>query len=140
MNSILPSKQAESLCHDLMESFDDMPKMKRLFSDGCGKQFGILVCTDGTVYSAYSGAHDPFFDGMGFVGSLYDMKGFKKLEEEYDPLIKNEADIEKRKALSQECWGKIIDLYSFHCFDGQVRKLRDIYPNAPSGTGGCCSP
>ncbi len=140
MNSILPSKQAESLCHELMKGFDDMPKMQKLLTDGAGKQFGILVCTDGTVYSAYSGADDEFFDDMGFVDPLYDLKGFQKIEDEYDPRIKKESDQEKRKSLSQECWEKIIDLYSFHCFDGRIRNLRDVFPNAPSGTGDCCAP
>ncbi|MBR6332309.1 MAG: hypothetical protein IKR78_04175, partial [Dehalococcoidales bacterium] len=60
MNNVLPCKQAESLCNDLMKSFDAMPKMQKLQSDSAGKQFGILICTDGTVYSAYSGAYDTF--------------------------------------------------------------------------------
>ncbi|MBR6331637.1 MAG: RluA family pseudouridine synthase, partial [Dehalococcoidales bacterium] len=79
-------------------------------------------------------------DGMDFVDPLYDLDGFRKLEKEYDPLIKKEPDPEKRKAISQECWDKIIGLYSFHCFDGQLRYLRDVFPNAPSGTGDCCAP
>lgn len=101
---------------------------------------GILLCTDGTVYKAVSGKFEKALQEGGFVDPAYSVEEYTQVLEKYDLLIK--AD--KRKLingdLSRECWEKLKTLYTFHCADGSVRSLSEIFPAAPSGTGDCCAP
>ena len=48
----------------------------------------------------------------------------------------------RRSALTSESLEKVHELYSFYCFDGKLRSLKQICRNQlpPTGTGDCCAP
>ena len=48
----------------------------------------------------------------------------------------------RRSALTSESLEKVHELYSFYCFDGKNRPLKQICKNRlpPTGTGDCCAP
>lgn len=98
---------------------------------------GILVCTDGTVYKAFSGLLEGQYEHEGFVPPVFPVKEMEDLLALHDGIIKTSND--PREA-SRTCWNKVQKLYSFHCHDGLTRTLDAIFPNAPSGTGDCCAP
>ena len=62
-----------------------------------------------------------------------------------DVLKKNELK-KQREKLTTESLAKVHDLYSFHCFDGKVKSLKEISAVTnrgklpPTGTGDCCAP
>lgn len=47
-----------------------------------------------------------------------------------------------RSTLTSESLEKVHELYSFYCFDGKIRSLKQICKNQlpPTGTGDCCAP
>lgn len=139
MNNILPLSPAKELCLQMMEEFDNSDFSKRLFEKDCGRMFGILTCTDGTVYKAFSGQLFNSYEYEGFVPPCFDISKTDKLLKEYDLKIKN-ASKEEQKILSKECWEKLCSLYEFHTFDNSVVRLSDITLNVPAGTGDCCAP
>jgi len=100
----------------MMKEFDSMDDYKALLLPGCGKHFGALVCTDGTVYKAFSGQLFGSYHHPSFVG----------------PCIDDAA-----LALASKSAEELHSHYRFYCFDGAVRGL---YDNAPTGTGDCCEP
>lgn len=48
----------------------------------------------------------------------------------------------RRSALTSESLEKVHELYSFYCFDGKLRSLKQICKKQlpPTGTGDCCAP
>ena len=137
MNAILPQDKAMNLCLKMMDMFDDCALGEKLRQKGHGRMFGVLVCTDGTSYRAFSGELEGRLRYPGFIPPVFDIEKYTEILNEYDELIKNS---DTPKELSRECWNKLKKLYNFVCFDGMERNLEDIFPSAPSGTGDCCAP
>ncbi len=137
MRSILPEEKAKALCLKFMDELDQSPLGEALRQKGHGRMFGILVCTDGTVYKAFSGELEGMLEVEGFVPPVFDTNEFKAITAEYDSLIKSS---DNPRQLSRECWNKLKLLYGFNCFDGTKRNINDIFSSAPSGTGDCCAP
>lgn len=162
MNHILPTEPARSLCLEMIKNIrstgyldydgERLIKEESLFNNEIGGlMLGILTTTDGTVYKAFSGIIDKRFELKPFVPQLFDSTLYQETIKDLDLQIHQVTKeiekkpskelIEKRKALSNECWKKIAHLYHFHCADGKVRGFEDtigIY--CPSGSGDCCAP
>lgn len=139
MNCILPAQKAEKLCLKWQEELDSSELGKSLMLPSCGRMLGILVCTDGTVYKAFSGLLNGKNTVPGFVPPCYDTNSVSALLSEYNTLVKN-SDSSTASSLSRECFEKLKTMYVFHCFDGSVRSLASVFPSAPAGTGDCCAP
>ena len=137
MTNILPLEPARTLCLALASKLDSSPLGEALKQPGHGRMLGILVCTDGTVYKAFSGLLEGQYEHEGFVPPVFPVKEMEDLLALHDGIIKTSND--PREA-SRTCWNKVQKLYSFHCYDGLIRTLDMIFPNAPSGTGDCCAP
>lgn len=137
MTNILPLEPARTLCLELASKLDSSPLGEALKQPGHGRMLGILVCTDGTVYKAFSGLLEGQYEHEGFVPPVFPVKEMEDLLALHDGIIKTSND--PREA-SRTCWNKVQKLYSFHCYDGLIRTLDMIFPNAPSGTGDCCAP
>ena len=137
MNAVLPAAPAASRCLDLMAELDGGPYHAELMENGHGRMFGVLVCTDGTVLRAFSGTWDGRYEVPGFVPPAFDVEEYRQVLGKYDYMIKSVPD---HRALSRGCWEELRSLYRFHCFDGSIRTLSDVFPDAPSGTGDCCAP
>ena len=136
MNPVLPLEPARSYCLSLMDDLDSSRLGEVLRQPGKGRMLGILVCTDGSVFKAYSG--EPDIEGLdGFVPPVFDVPSYNRILSSYDALIKTSSD---HRLISRQCWEKLKSLYRFNCFDGLVHSLDDVFPNAPSGTGDCCAP
>lgn len=136
MTNILPLEPARTLCLELASKLDSSPLGEALKQPGHGRMLGILVCTDGTVYKAFSGLLEGQYEHEGFVPPVFPVKEMEDLLALHDGIIKTSND--PREA-SRTCWNKVQKLYSFHCYDGLIRTLDMIFPNAPSGTGDCCA-
>ena len=137
MNPILPEDDARTECLKLMEELDSSPLGRMLKTSGHGRMFGVLVCTDGTVLRAFSGELEGELLVPLFVPPVFDVDSYRAVLYSYDRLIKNSSD---HRTLSRKCWQDLMKLYRFHCFDGSVYTLYDVFPDAPSGTGDCCAP
>lgn len=137
MTNILPLEPARTLCLELASKLDSSPLGEALKQPGHGRMLGILVCTDGTVYKAFSGLLEGQYEHEGFVPPVFPVKEMEDLLALNDGIIKTSND--SREA-SRTCWNEVQKLYSFHCHDGLTRTLDAIFPNAPSGTGDCCAP
>ena len=137
MTNILPLEPARTLCLELASKLDSSPLGEALKQPGHGRMLGILVCTDGTVYKAFSGLLEGQYEHEGFVPPVFPVKEMEDLLALHDGIIKTSND--PREA-SRTCWNKVQKLYSFHCYDGLTCTLDAIFPNAPSGTGDCCAP
>lgn len=120
-----------------MRELDTKPPGKFLMQTDRGRMFGILVCSDGTVYKAYSGEPEGPLTAEGFVPPVFDIEKYRFILSVYDRKIKSS---DKSRELSRECWEALKSLYVFHCYDGLSRDLQSVFPNAPSGTGDCCAP
>lgn len=138
MNPILPTEIAKAHCLELMSELDTSALGKELMKPGHGLMFGVLVCTDGTVYKAFSGELEGSYVAPGFVPPAFNVSEMEGLLTKIDSQIKGATG--DTKAISQKAWKEVQSLYHFHCFDGSVVCLSDIFPNAPSGTGDCCAP
>lgn len=138
MTTILPQDPARDLCIKLMDELDSTDLGKALMKEGHGRMFGILTCTDGTVYKAFSGELEGSFTSDGFVPPVFDTRAMQETLDYYDKLIKNAK--EDTRQISQKAWGEIKDLYVFSCHDGIKRHLPAIFSKAPAGTGDCCAP
>lgn len=123
MNAVLPLNPAKDLCLDWMKSLETGGPEE-------GSMLGILVCTDGTVFRAFSGLHASLMGKDGYVPPCFDPVKYNEISS----LSTSDA------AFSKQLWQKLLDLYEFHCFDGKTVRLKDIFPDAPSGTGDCCAP
>lgn len=137
MTNILPLEPARTLCLELASKLDFSQLGKALKQPGHGRMLGILVCTDGTVYKAFSGLLEGQYEHEGFVPPVFPAKEMEDLLALHDGIIKTSND---PMEASRTCWNKVQKLYSFHCYDGLTRTLDAIFPNAPSGTGDCCAP
>lgn len=137
MTNILPLEPARTLCLELASKLGSSPLGEALKQPGHGRMLGILVCTDGTVYKAFSGLLEGQYEHEGFVPPVFPVKEMEDLLALHDGIIKTSND--PREA-SRTCWNKVQKLYSFHCHNGLTRTLDAIFPNAPSGTGDCCAP
>lgn len=137
MTNILPLEPARTLCVELASKLDSSPLGEALKQPGHGRMLGILVCTDGTVYKAFSGLLEGQYEHEGFVPPVFPVKEMEDLLALHDGIIKTSND--SREA-SRTCWNEVQKLYSFHCHDGLTRTLDAIFPIAPSGTGDCCAP
>ncbi|MBQ7508931.1 MAG: RluA family pseudouridine synthase [Spirochaetales bacterium] len=137
MNPVLPEEEARQLCLRLMEELDCSPEADDLMQPGHGRMFGVLVCTDGSVYKAFSGTWNGRYVIEGYVPPVFDVEKYTAILEKYDHVIKRTPD---HRMLSRQCWAELKSLYTFRCFDGSVRLLPEIFPDAPSGTGDCCAP
>lgn len=137
MTNILPLEPTRTLCLELASKLDSSPLGEALKQPGHGRMLGILVCTDGTVYKAFSGLLEGQYEHEGFVPPVFPVKEMEDLLALHDGIIKTSND--SREA-SRTCWNEVQKLYSFHCHDGLTRTLDAIFPNAPSGTGDCCAP
>ena len=137
MRPVLPQEPAKAHCLDLMDELDRSPLGESLRRPGCGRMIGVLVCTDGTVFKAYSGEPDLQTGLDCFVPPLFDVPSYRSILERYDNLIHSSKD---HRSVSRRCWSELKKLYRFNCFDGSICSLDDIFPSAPSGTGDCCAP
>ncbi len=137
MTNILPLEPARTLCLELASKLDLSLLGDALKKPGHGRMLGILVCTDGTVYKAFSGLLEGQYEHEGFVPPVFPVKEMEDLLALHDGIIKTSND--PREA-SRTCWNKVQKLYSFHCYDGLTCTLDAIFPNAPSGAGDCCAP
>ncbi len=134
---ILPTEIAKKQCQKLIEELDNSVLGLSLKRPGHGRMFGVLVCQDGTVLRAFSGMLEGQYEAEGFVAPAFDVNEMKSLLCKTDSQVKTSSN---PKETSKECWKEVQKLYNFHCFDGVKRKLCDIFPNSPSGTGDCCAP
>ncbi len=140
MTNILPLEPAKPICLELAAKLDSSPLGDALKQPGHGRMLGVLVCTDGTIYKAFSGLLEGQYEYEGFVPPVFPTKEMQDLLALHDGIIKGTKDPKDSKEASRECWNEVQKLYSFHCYDGLVRTLDTIFPNAPSGTGDCCAP
>lgn len=140
MTKIFPEEPAKEECLKLVSQFDLSPLGVALKQPGHGRMFGVLTCTDGTIYKAFSGLLEGKYEVEGFVPPVFNITELKELLAYHDPIIKACSSPEKAKEASKVCWHEVLKLYTFHCFDGTKRTLDVIFPNAPSGTGDCCAP
>ena len=140
MNAVLPSSEAEKLCTQWIAELDNSSLGRKLMEKNCGRMLGILLCTDGTIYKAFSGELLGAFTHEGFVNPVFDVCKMQDILKEADLKIKSETDKEKCSNISRYYWKEIQKLYNFHCFDNSVRNLYDIHPNCQAGTGDCCAP
>ena len=140
MSPVLPSLPARKYCLEMIDEFDKSYMGKALMQKDCGRMFGVLVCTDGTVYRAFSGQLFNSYIHDGFVPPCFDTEALNSLLVEYDKKIKTCPSESGKKALSAECWEKLCHLYKFYTFDGRCITLADITLAVPSGTGDCCAP
>lgn len=140
MTNILPLEPARTICLGLAAKLDSSPLGDALKRPGHGRMFGVLVCTDGTVYKAFSGLLEGRYEHEGFVPPVFPVKDMEDLLALHDGIIKGMKDPRDSKEASRACWNEVQKLYRFHCYDGLVRTLSEIFPNAPSGTGDCCAP
>lgn len=68
-----------------------------------------------------------------------------RINNETDPARKDELK-KQREKLTTESLSRVHDLYSFHCFDGKIKSLKEICSVTnrgklpPTGTGDCCAP
>ena len=137
MTNVFLPELAGKHCLNLMEELDSSALGKALMQDGHGRMFGILVCTDGTIYRAFSGELEGKYLVDGFVPPAFDVEKFEQTMARYEHLIKRNLN---HRELSRECWKELQELYRFNCFDGSVIKLTSIFSSLPSGTGDCCAP
>ena len=111
MNAVLPFEEASKICFQWMQTLTTE-------SDENGCMLGVLVCTDGTVLKAFSGLHKQLLEKPDYVPPCFEMSEFEK---------------------NSSNWDALLDTYRFHCIDHKVRTLREVFPDAPSGTGDCCA-
>lgn len=133
-----------------------------LFGSGRGKMFGVLVCEESggrqVVVRAYSGQYNgewtvdgwapPILDPLEFYRVTWaaekEIKRLGRRLERYDPLSSVYRELAgKRKRLSRETMREIFNLYTFHNFRGERRRLGQVYLGTglpPTGTGDCCAP
>lgn len=137
MTNILPSTSAASYCLELAGQLDASSLGQALKRPGHGRMLGVLVCTDGTVLKAFSGLLEGSYEYEGFVPPVFDVKEMKATLARNDEMLKTCGNT---REASRRCWKEVQRLYQFHCYDGAVRSLDDIFPNSPSGTGDCCAP
>ena len=140
MNAILPSNPAGTYCLKLMEELDNSEFGRSMREPGRGRMLGVLVCTDGTVLKAYSGdlcesSLPTVFED--FVPPAFNVGEYRRILGGFDRLIHTSED---HRTVSRQCWEQLKALYRFNCFDGVIRSLEEVFPNAPSGTGDCCAP
>ncbi len=114
--NILPTEQASLICNQMMNEFDSSSDFFSLCQKGKGKHFGALVCTDGTVYKAFSGQLFGSYFHEGYVPPCFE-------------------DVEKY--LNSSSSEFLHSMYRFYCFDGKTTLLPK---NSPTGTGDCCEP
>ena len=111
MTNILPLEPARTLCLELASKLDSSPLGEALKQPGHGRMLGILVCTDGTVYKAFSGLLEGQYEHEGFVPPVFPVKEMEDLLALHDGIIKTSND--SREA-SRTCWNEVQKLYSFH--------------------------
>lgn len=141
MTNIFPEQPAKEECLKLISELDRNKLGETLKQTGHGRMFGILTCTDGTIYKAFSGLLEEHYEVEGFVPPVFDVQKMQELLAHYDAIIKDAKNYkEGSKEVSKVCWSEVLKLYTFNCFDGLKRTLDTIFPNAPSGTGDCCAP
>lgn len=159
MNPILPDSRARSVCLQMIRSFDEtgfidydgdrtVPS-SLLLKPGCGHMFGVLVTYEGTIIKAFSGALNGKWTIPGFAGPAFDEKQYHAVLDRYTPALdeltrrigSGETLLRReRESLSAEAMAELKKTYLFFCFDGKTRRLDEIFPDAPSGTGDCCAP
>lgn len=140
MTKIFPEYPAKEECLRLASQLDSSPLGEALKQPNHGRMFGILTCTDGTVYKAFSGLLEGEYEKEGFVPPVFDVAKMKEVLSYHNSIIKACKTSKDAKEKSRICWNEVLKLYSFNCFDGLKRTLETIFPNAPSGTGDCCAP
>jgi len=134
-----------------------------LFGESRGLMFGVLVCKDRNgntvVLKAFSGQYLGTYTIAGWVPPAFDLKAYELLVELSNKEIEQmNTDIdaatregdepsvqrlkEKRRNLSQRMQTEFFGLYRFHCSDGTVKNMTDIFGShqPPTGTGDCCAP
>lgn len=137
MTNIFPVQPAKEECLKLISQLESCKLGKSLKQPGHGRMFGVLTCTDGTVYRAFSGLLEGQYEVEGFVPPVFDVQKMQELLAQYDLVIKEAIT---SKQASQACWNEVLKLYTFNCYDGLKRTLDTIFSKAPSGTGDCCAP
>ena len=137
MTNILPIEPAYSYCLSLIDELDSSSLGTALMHSGHGRMFGILVCTDGSVYKAFSGELEGKYMVDSFVPPVFDVPLFEETMARYEHLIKRNLN---HRELSRDCWKELQKLYRFNCFDSSIIGLTSISSNLPSGTGDCCAP
>ena len=121
MTPVLPQESAREQCLLMMEKFDSVPEFSSFLSEGCGKHFGCLICSDGTVLYAYSGYES---DSL--------LKALSKTDYRFVPnCVKDYVDCKDYRSLHSH--------YEFFDFSGKKINLSSL-GNVPTGTGDCCEP
>ncbi len=161
----LPTTKARDYCLKLQSNLDTHQSLDfegnrevstdYLFGPAKGMMFGVLVCSDRdgneVVLKAFSGQYDGQWQVPGWVLPALDIV-------QYDSLIQasaaaigdlshtiengNKELLEQRKKLSQSTQRDIYNLYRFHCIDGTITTIKEIFGTKlpPTGTGDCCAP
>ncbi|MCQ2603735.1 MAG: RluA family pseudouridine synthase [Spirochaetia bacterium] len=141
LTSPFPEKKARRICLRLMEQLDN----EKTFSPGTGLMIGVLCCDDSdgnrVVLKAFSGQYDGSWELPGWVGPAFDVDKFWKIADEADRKIKSGMlGAEECRTVSRKAQEDIFALYEFHCADGRIISLQDVFQNRgfPGGTGDCC--
>lgn len=141
MTNPLPTDRARAYCVRLQESLDAHTCLDfegacvvgtdYLFSAARGQMFGVLVCVDDkgheVVLKAFSGQYDGRWLVDGWVPPALDV-------DQYEALLQDEPP--------EDLPAKVHALHRFHCIDGTVWTIQDIFGAniPPTGTGDCCAP
>jgi len=130
-----------------------------LFGEARGKMFGVMECEtprgDRTFLRAFSGQYNGRWLVKGWVGPLFDVAEWCRINEHTEKEIKGltariraatEADSVQemkrfRKDLSRQLMKDIHSIYRLPNFRGETATLARLFPdNLPTGTGDCCAP
>lgn len=141
LTSPFPEKKARRICMKLMDQLDN----EKTFDSSQGLMIGVLCCDDKDgnriVLKAFSGQYNGSWDLSGWVGPAFDVDRFWKIANGADRKIKSGMlDPEECRFISREAQKDIFSIYEFHCADGRVISMADIFHDNgfPCGTGDCC--
>lgn len=134
-----------------------------LFGHALGQMFGVLVCKDKegdtVVLKAFSGQYRRTYMIDNWVPPAFDPEAYAELVERSEaeiarfsedileaeqrddaPLVRQLS--EQRRGYSQRMQSEFFGLYRFHCSDGSVKTIAEIFGTlqVPTGTGDCCAP
>ena len=133
-----------------------------LFSPGCGKMLGVLLCRDAQGREhrllAFSGMFNGLWHADGWAPPVFAVEDFVRLHAPVERQIKElgaqiaalppaaaarHGLIDKRRELSRRNMAAIHNLYHLHNFRGETRPLTSFFSQQsgpPSGSGDCCAP
>lgn len=133
-----------------------------LFGDARGKMFGVMECLDQTgatvILRAFSGQYNGLWQVPGWVGPLFDLDTFGRVNNRDERRIKGlGAQLatlpphssewltvkRQRRELSRDLMARLHNLYRLTNFHGNSISLHEAYAGnggLPTGIGDCCAP